>query len=50
MSTPPEGKTSGNPLKTIRPENSPYKFYEKLGCRKTARPDEDGEIMMTIDL
>ncbi|QKX60402.1 uncharacterized protein TRUGW13939_07547 [Talaromyces rugulosus] len=50
MSTPPEGKTSANPLKTVRPENSPYKFYEKLGFRKTAPPDEDGEIMMTIDL
>jgi diamine N-acetyltransferase len=50
MSTPPEGKTSANPLKTVRPEDSPYKFYEKLGFRKTAPPDEDGEIMMTIDL
>lgn len=50
MSTPPEGKTSANPIKTVKPEESPYKFYEKLGFRQTAPPDEDGEIMMMIDL
>ncbi|KAJ5537110.1 hypothetical protein N7513_010296 [Penicillium frequentans] len=50
MSTPPEGKTSGNLLKSVKAEDSPYKFYQKLGFRETAPPDEDGEIMMSIDL
>lgn len=50
MSTPPEGKMSGNPSKNVKPEDSPYKFYQKLGFRETAPPDEDGEIMMSIDL
>ncbi|RHZ49826.1 GNAT family N-acetyltransferase [Aspergillus thermomutatus] len=50
MSTPPEGKMSGNPAKNVKPEDSPYKFYQKLGFRETAPPDEDGEIMMSIDL
>ena len=50
MSTPPEGKISKNPLKTVKPEDSPYKFYEKLGFKQTEPPDEDGEIMMMIDL
>ncbi|KAF7170069.1 hypothetical protein CNMCM5623_002637 [Aspergillus felis] len=50
MSTPPEGKMSANPAKIVKPEDSPYKFYQKLGFRQTAPPDEDGEIMMSIDL
>ncbi|KAK8923346.1 hypothetical protein VCV18_007409 [Metarhizium anisopliae] len=50
MSTPPEGKRSENPLKNVKPEDSPYKFYEKLGFKEIAPPDEDGEIMMSIDL
>ncbi|KAH8703795.1 GCN5 N-acetyltransferase [Talaromyces proteolyticus] len=50
MSTPPEGKTAVNPLKTVKPADSPFKFYQKLGFRQTAPPDEDGEIMMMIDL
>lgn len=50
MSTPPEGKTSSDPARTVRLEDSPFKFYEKLGFRQTAPPDEDGEIMMMIDL
>ncbi|KAI9738081.1 MAG: hypothetical protein M1818_005509 [Claussenomyces sp. TS43310] len=50
MSTPREGKMSGNPTKKVTPEDSPYKFYQKLGFRETAPPDEDGEIMMSIDL
>lgn len=44
MSTPPEGK--GN----VKPEHSPYNFYENLGLEKIADPDEDGEIMLAIDL
>lgn len=50
MSTPPEGKTSENPLKIVKPEDSPFEFYRKLGFRQTEPPDEDGEIMMSIDL
>ncbi|KAE8142988.1 acyl-CoA N-acyltransferase [Aspergillus pseudotamarii] len=50
MSTPPEGKKSDNPLKNVQPEDSPYKFYQKLGFKQTAPPDEDGEIMMSIEL
>lgn len=50
MSTPPEGKQSENVLKNVKPEDSPYKFYEKLGFVEIAPPDEDGEIMMSIDL
>lgn len=26
-----EGKTTANPLKTAKPDDSPYKFYQKLG-------------------
>lgn len=50
MSTPPEGKISDIPAKNVRPEDSPFKFYEKLGFKQVAPPDEDGEIMMMIDL
>ncbi|KIX04123.1 uncharacterized protein Z518_07676 [Rhinocladiella mackenziei CBS 650.93] len=50
MSTPPEGKKSENPLENVRPEDSPYRFYQKLGFKEIAPPDEDGEIMMAIDL
>jgi diamine N-acetyltransferase len=50
MSTPPEGKKSDNPDKLVTPEESPFKFYEKLGFRQTDPPDEDGEVMMKIDL
>ncbi|CAM1506136.1 Fc.00g057770.m01.CDS01 [Cosmosporella sp. VM-42] len=50
MSTPSEGKKSENPIKNVKPEDSPYKFYLKLGFREIAPPDEDGEIMMAIDL
>ncbi|VUC32573.1 unnamed protein product [Clonostachys rosea] len=49
-STPPEGKTSENPEKIVKPEDSPYHFYQKLGFRQVAPPDEDGEILMMIDL
>lgn len=50
MSTPPEGKESDDPAKVVRPEDSPFQFYEKLGFKQTESPDEDGEIMMKIDL
>lgn len=50
MSTPPEGKTSENPLKIVKPKDSPFEFYRKMGFRQTEPPDEDGEIMMSIDL
>ncbi|CAH0034080.1 unnamed protein product [Clonostachys rhizophaga] len=49
-STPPEGKKSENPNKNVKPEDSPYNFYYKLGFRQAAPPDEDGEILMMIDL
>ncbi|CRG86979.1 hypothetical protein PISL3812_03992 [Talaromyces islandicus] len=42
-------KTSTNPLKTVKPKDSPYKFYEEMGFRQTASLDEDAETMM-IDL
>jgi diamine N-acetyltransferase len=44
MSTPPEGK------RTVKREDSPFKFYERLGFKQVEPPDEDGEIMMHIDL
>lgn len=50
MSTPPEGKESDNPEKVVKPEDSPFRFYEKLGFKQTEPPDEDGEIMMMISL
>ncbi|KAE8315518.1 hypothetical protein BDV41DRAFT_531400 [Aspergillus transmontanensis] len=50
MSTSPEGKKSDNPLKTVKAEDSPYRFYQKLGFRQTAPPDKDGEIKMSIGL
>jgi diamine N-acetyltransferase len=50
MSTPPEGKEGDDPEKVVKPEDSPFRFYEKLGFRQTQPPDEDGEIMMMISL
>ncbi|KAI1846381.1 hypothetical protein JX265_011938 [Neoarthrinium moseri] len=50
MSTPPEGKESESPIKTVKPEDSPYKFYQKLGFKEVAPADEDGEIKLAIDL
>ncbi|KAF2262014.1 hypothetical protein CC78DRAFT_535253, partial [Lojkania enalia] len=44
MSTPPEGNAN------VRPEDSPFKFYERLGFRQVKPPDEDGEIMMHFNL
>ena len=44
MSTPKEGKGK------VEAQHSPYNFYLKLGFRQTAEPDEDGEVMMMIDL
>lgn len=44
MSTPREGKGK------VEARHSPYEFYVKLGFRQTAEPDEDGDVMMTIDL
>jgi diamine N-acetyltransferase len=44
MSTPKEGKGK------IEAQHSPYEFYVKLGFRQTEEPDEDGEVMMMIDL
>jgi diamine N-acetyltransferase len=34
MSTPPEGKTSANPLNIVKPEDKPYKFHQKLGVSR----------------
>lgn|SRR5688572_24423282 len=50
MSTPPEGKRSDDPDKVVKPEGSLFRLYEKLGFRQTDPPDEDGEIIMKIDL
>lgn len=49
-STPPEGKQSDDPEKIVKPKDSPFKFYESLGFKQVAPPDEDGEILMMIDL
>lgn len=46
MSTPKEGCAR----KRVRAEDSPFGFYEALGFRQTEEPDEDGEIMMEIEL
>ena len=50
MSTPVEGKNGEKEEKSVRPEDSPFRFYEKLGFRQVEPPDEDGEVMMAIDL
>ena len=34
----------------MRAEDSPHRFYEKLGFTQVAEPDEDGEVLMEIDL
>lgn len=44
MSTPKEGKGK------VEAQHSTYEFYVKLGFRQTEEPDEDGEVMMMIDL
>lgn len=49
-STTPEGKKGKNSLHDVRPEDSTYRFYQKLGFRQIAPMDEDGEILMAIDL
>ena len=46
MSTPKEGCVA----KGVKAEDSPFCFYEKLGFRQTEEPDEDGEVMMEVDL
>lgn len=50
MSTPPEGKVHENPEKTVKAEDSPYKFYEKLGFTEINGPDEDGEHELALEL
>lgn len=50
MVTPPEGIRSSDLAKNVKPEDSPYRLYEKLGFRQVAPADEDGEIEMAIDL
>ncbi|KAJ6442185.1 GCN5-related N-acetyltransferase [Purpureocillium lavendulum] len=44
MSASPDGK------KGTKPEDSPYKFYAKLGFKDIAEIDERGEIEMGMDL
>ncbi|KAI1324198.1 GCN5 N-acetyltransferase [Xylariaceae sp. FL0255] len=44
MSTPQEGSDK------VLPEHSPYHFYTKLGFKQIAPPDEDGEVLLSIDL
>lgn len=52
VSTPPEGHKSENPLRSVKPEDSPCRFYQKLGFKAAVPPrvDEDGDIEMWIDL
>lgn len=50
LTTPLEGHGHEDPSKVVKPEDSPYRFYEKLGFREIAPPDEDGELLMAIDL
>lgn len=45
-STPPEG----DPTKLVKPEDSPFRFYERFGFKQAAPPDEDGEIKLILDL
>lgn len=50
-STPRKGKINdSNPDKTVKPDNSPYRFYEKLGFREIGPPDDDGDVLMGMDL
>ncbi|ORY05081.1 GCN5 N-acetyltransferase [Clohesyomyces aquaticus] len=50
-STPREGKKNEkNPKQTVKPEDSPYMFYEKLGFREIGPPDENGDVLMGVDL
>ena len=39
----------GRPGK-VAAEYSPFGFYEKLGFRQVAEADEDGDVMMMVDL
>lgn len=49
-STAPEGQTDEkDPSNNVRPEDSPFRFYEKLGFKQIEPPDE-GEALMAIDL
>ena len=50
MSTPREGKGREGEEKWVKSEDSPWRFYEKLGFRETEGPDEDGDVMMMMDL
>lgn len=50
MSTPPEGNVHEKPERTVKAEDSPYKFYEKLGFREINGPDEDGEHELALEL
>lgn len=50
MSTPPEGKMHENPDRVVKAEDSPYKFYEKLGFKEINGPDEDGEHELALEL
>lgn len=51
-SSPPEGHKSDDPLKNVKPEDSPFKFYEKLGFKPAEPPviDDDGDVELWIDL
>lgn len=50
-STPREGKKNDlNPIKTVKPDDSPFRFYEKLGFKEIGPPDEDGDVLMGVDL
>ena len=43
-STPEDGNED------VKAEDSPFGFYIRLGFRQVAEPDEDGEVLMEIDL
>lgn len=45
---PAEGKKSSNPRERVRPKDSPFNFYMKLGF-KVGKPDEDGNLILVRD-
>jgi diamine N-acetyltransferase len=50
LSTVLEGRKSEELIKLLKPEEWPSKFFEKLGFKQKDPPDEDGEIVMEMEL
>jgi hypothetical protein len=49
MSTPQESKKSEDPNKLVKPEESPFEFYERLTFTQPVPPDEDRDMKYDED-